>query len=237
MKESKNITLLLIPYLTICGALYHIAYWDTFHLNGLSFISLSDIIKSAAYPITYTLIALLAGVIVTKFVFRFDKALPKGGGQNTSLGKKVNSSLGISIFLSIWLIVVVWLYFIGNSMTWIIWGIIVALPPFLYLSLNTTLLSEDFKDDSIRTYIIQFLVNFVVLSFATGKYDSAVVQENLRYKYAIQKTISANNFIKIDTIKLLGNTEKHFIFSNLKNDSVYLIKADKIDTLILLDKK
>lgn len=223
--------------MTVCGALYHIAYWDTFHLNGLSFISLSDIIKSAAYPITYTLIVLLISAIMTRFIFRVEKALPKGSGQNTSLGKKVNSSIGTSILLLLWLIVVVWLYFKGNSMTWIIWGMIVALPPFLYLSLNTTLFSQDFQDESIRTHIIQVLVTFVVLSFATGKYDSAIVQENLRYKYATQKTISANNFVKTDTIKLLGNTEKHFIFSNLKNDSVYLIKADKIDTLILLDKK
>lgn len=237
MKEPKNITLLLIPYLTICGALYHIAYWDTFHLNGLSFISLSDIIKSFAYPITYTLIALLAGAIFTRFVVRIDKALPKGGGRNTPVGKKLNSSVATSIILFVWLITITWLFINGNSNTWIIWGIIVAMPPFIYLTLNTSFLSEEIKDESTRSHIIQLLVNFIILSFATGKYDSAIIKENLKYKYTIQKTTSDTSSHNNKIIKLLGNTEKHFIFSNLNNDSIFMIKSDNIDTLILLDKK
>lgn len=232
-KSPQNITLLLIPYLTVCGALYHIAYWDTFHLNGLSFISISDIIKSFAAPIAYSLFVLLLGAITTRFIWRFDKVFPSGGGKNTTVGKKLNSSVGLSLILTLWLILVVWLYLEANSQTWIIWGIIVAIPPFLYISTKTQFLSGYFKDESSRGHIIQLLVYFVVLSFATGKYESAIIKENLKFKYTVHTLKYEGNFQRADTIKLLGKTEDHFIFSNLTNDSIILIRADKIDTLIL----
>ena len=33
----------------------HIAYWDTFSINGLELISVTDIIKSSVYPILISL--------------------------------------------------------------------------------------------------------------------------------------------------------------------------------------
>ena len=54
MKDIKNIPFLLIPYLTICGALYHISYWETFGMNGVSILSHSN-----RFSIIYVLVFVL----------------------------------------------------------------------------------------------------------------------------------------------------------------------------------
>ena len=64
MTDPKNITIFAIPYLTLCAVLYHIAYWDTFNLNGLSYISVSDIIKSSVYPLLSTSTFGLIGIYI-----------------------------------------------------------------------------------------------------------------------------------------------------------------------------
>ena len=49
-----------------------------------------------------------------------------------------------------------------------------------------------------------------------------------------------NNIIRnisSDTLKFIGNTEKHFVFTDLNNAKVLFIKSDNIDTLILYDNK
>ena len=72
MKELTNFSLLLIPYLTICGALYHISYWQIFDLNGLAFINVIDIIKSSVYPILSILfLTICSNIFFLIFVHQF----------------------------------------------------------------------------------------------------------------------------------------------------------------------
>jgi len=110
MKDPKIISLVLIPYLTICSVLYHIAFWDTFNLNGLLYISISDILKSAAQPIGLVFISSVLSVLFLYFI-GLGKLYPVGGGEHTKIGKALNSKTGLYISVLLLIILIVTTYF------------------------------------------------------------------------------------------------------------------------------
>ena len=234
MKESANLSLLLIPYLTITGALYHISYWQTFDLNGLEFISITDIIKSSVYPILSTLFLIICGNIFFLFTDPFGFYASDGEGANTKVGKFVNTSLGIKLSLFIWIIFLS-LFFIFdlNTGRWYMFGTFASVPPAIILY-NSDILIGTVKSLKLRYLMFQILVYLPVFAYATGKYEGETIFRNSKYKY-IEKL--SKNKLKVDTLKFLGNTDKYFILSNLKNSEIIYLKSDKIDTLIVKTKK
>lgn len=233
MKDTKDISLLLIPYLTFCAALYHIAFWDTFNLNGLAFISLSDIIKSAIYPILSVILTILFQISVQHFVRADDKKeKPKRNISNLTV---------ILVFLGALVLEAV-LVRLTNTMQdpyhWVWTGIIYSTFPSVLIA-NNGFLANQFTSNNSRRFVIDLIVFLPVFSYCAGKFQSKTIQQNLKYKYTITANNSATRSLTTssDTLKLLGNAEKHFIFSDLKNSKIFFIKSDIIDTLTLYDKK
>lgn len=233
MKNLKSVSILLIPYFALCSGLYHIAYWDTFNLNGLAYISFSDLIKSFIYPFLTFGLTILIGIIYGELVFGIDKVFPSGGGRQTTTGKKLNSKIGISIGLAIWILLVIFSYRQMTTYTWFIFGFLIASVPAVLLD-RAGLFENTFSNETIRHHVIRLLIYIPAFSFAAGKYHSDLVRQNKKYKYSIcQKVISNSDSLAIDTLKLIGNTDQQYFFTDLKNSAVYILRSDKIDTLIL----
>ena len=135
MKDNKNIPLFLIPYLTLCGALYHLTYWDTFNLNGLEFISLSDIIKSSVFPVFTILFAVVYNLTIQNLILPSNadqkpNATPKKGVSNMTLLVVyfvMVSALTIIIYLTKYKLPDKWMWF----------GLLNALLPSIYLTNNS----------------------------------------------------------------------------------------------------
>jgi len=235
LKESKNITLLLIPYLTICGTLYHVAYWDTFNLNGLLYISASDIIKSATQPVIIVFLSSIVTLIFAHYILRIDVVFPQGAGKSTSFGKKVNSDIGIFISLLIWATVVILLYYNSNPYRWTHWVYITAAPFWIFL-FNRQFLINEISDSKIRMLTIQCLIYLPLFSFATGKHDSELIYKNLKYKYVKSISTNVTTITKTDTLKFIGASSQTLFLTDLKNETIFIIN-NQIDTLILVDNK
>lgn len=234
MKELTNFSLLLIPYLTICGALYHISYWQIFDLNGLAFINVIDIIKSSVYPILSILFLTICSNIFFLFVDPFGFYLFDSEGANTKVGKLLNTNVGIKLSIFIWLTLLSSFFvFDLNTGRWYVFGTLASVPPAIILH-NSEILSGFAKNLKIRFLIFQILVYLPVFAFATGKYESETIFRNGKYKY-IEKL--SKNKSKVDTLKVLGMTDKYIVLSNLKNSEIIFLKSDKIDTLIVKTKK
>jgi hypothetical protein len=236
VKDPKNIPLFLIPYLTLCGALYHLTYWDTFNLNGLAFISLSDIIKSSVYPVFTILFTVVYNLTIQNLILPSNvdpklNAPPKKGVSNMALL--------ISYIIASFLVVII-LYLIKyKSPDKLIWfGLLNALFPSIYL-INNGFLKGQFISERARRLAIDLIVFIPVVAYYTGKYKSELIYQNLQYKYSINADIYHNiiRSTSSDTLKFIGNTEKHFVFTDLNNSKIFFIKSDNIDTLILYDKK
>lgn len=54
---------LVVPYALVVSLLYLFAYWSSFGINILQFVSFSDVIKLALYPIMIGAALSLSGLI------------------------------------------------------------------------------------------------------------------------------------------------------------------------------
>ena len=234
MTDPKNITIFAIPYLTLCAVLFHIAYWDTFNLNGLSYISVSDIIKSAVYPILSTSIFTFIGLFIGSYLASDkDDIAPNEPYEKTGWVK----ALFIVITFISWMFCLHLLDYLPSEYKWLTWPILAGLPlnAILYYS---KLLNFFQTTNRYRDAFINLLTYLPFIFFASGKIESEKIQNNIEYKYSTRiSPATNNNAIKVDTIKYLGMTEKNIIFTDLKNESIFLIKSDNIDTLILKTKE
>ena len=234
MTDPKNITIFAIPYLTLCAVLYHIAYWDTFNLNGLSYISVSDIIKSSVYPIL--------SISIFPFIGLFIGSYLGSDLDNTPLDESYEKTDLFKVFIIV-VLFIVWVFsmhlldYLPSEYKWLIWPIVAGFP------LNVILYYSKLQffvptRNRYRNAFINLLTYLPFIFFGSGKIESEKIQNNIEYKYSTNISAdTTNNAIRVDTIKYLGTTEKNIIFTNLKNETIFLIKSDNIDTLILKTKK
>jgi hypothetical protein len=233
MKKSGEILLSLIPYLTLCAGLYQLTYWAGFEINGLSFISATEVLKSAIYPIVITFVFVIIGIVAGESIFNFDKELlGRGEGRKTKVGKALNSRIGISIVLILWIGSLYYLYNNGNTLRWIIWA-------FLFSSVPTTALDriglwvDSFDNSTVRLWVIRLLIYIPVFSFSSAKINSEYIRKNIKYDYVLvtdlKKYIKDLPKTDNDTLKFIGLTDKYLCFVTMDNRDKFFFKNDKVD--------
>jgi len=233
MKDYKPLLIFSVPFLTVCAGLYHLTFWSTFGINGLAYIGLQDLIKSFVYPFISLFILFILGASFSETLFSSDKIFPSGGGRYTNSGKKLNSKIGISIALFFWLSIVLILYFNDNVQRWYLWAAFTGIVPITFID-RIEILHDYIDNAKIRKYTIWLLVYIPLFSFASGKYESQLIHQNLKYKYTIrQKAIPNSNLFTTDSLKFIGNTDKQIFLTDFTNSTIYILRADNIDTLIL----
>lgn len=244
MKDFKELSLFLIPYLFICSGLYHVAFWDTFDINGLAYIGVTDLIKSFIYPFLTFGLSFFVGLITTELIFRIDDWFPSNQTNNTNpdtnttvrhnkLRQAVNSKPGLFIVTILWMFLVIFLYRYGQSTRWLIWGMVVSVTPFLLLD-KAGLFKNLFSNNSLRQFVIRILIYIPAFSFAAGKYESEMIYKNVKYKYITKAVIEPMSIsFTIDTIKLIGIADQYLFMTDLNNSKILLIRSDNIDTLRL----
>jgi hypothetical protein len=225
MKDLQSYSILLISFFTICSGIYHITYWSTFDLNGLSYISISDLIKSYVYPFVASVAVALFNFLIINLFFNKTGLMPSGEGRNTNIGQKLNSKLSISILIIVCTAFTIYFYKTSKLYDWISFG--------LYLSSISVIILERINENKnlIKEHaklIIHFVVILPVFSFVSGKYQSELIYFNKEYKYVAEKGKSSNIIYK-----LIGNNETQYFFSDLNNTKIYIWQADKIDKIVL----
>jgi hypothetical protein len=236
MKNYKILTIFGLPYLFVCGGLYNIAYWGTFRINGLAYIGLSELIKSVVHPCVYFIGIFLLSTIISEGILRLNKVLPHGGGRHTPVGEKLNSNWGISIHLVLWLSIVIFLYSYGNVNRWLPWAIIAGIAPMIFLD-RIGLWSNDFDDSKLRIHAIRIFVFLPILSFASGKYQSELIYQNIQYQYITSDTIVPYwNSSTVDTLKYLGNVDQYILLTDFNNSKIVFVRNDKLDVFQLRQK-
>jgi hypothetical protein len=240
LKDSKSLFLYLIPYMTFCGALYHVTFWDRFDINGLAFISLSDILKSAVYPIFSILLSVVYNLTVQNLI------LPSSADNTVKpVFKKGISNTKLLIFYLIITTLATLIFYLTNTIkdptNYVFYGGLNAIAISIFM-VNSGFLAGQFTSERMRRLVIDLIVFIPIVSYYTGKYRSEQVYQNLKYKYSIKTNINPTTSLttssySLDTLKFVGNTDKHFVFTDLKNSKILFVKSDIVDTLILYDKK
>jgi len=233
MTDLKKIALYILPFITICGALYHISFWNTYNMNGLSLISISDIIKAAVYPIFGSICIIIYQAIMFNYIvptFGKDKPYRKGIS---------NLSLTILYFsLFIISLIIILIFKLNNVKCIFFYGFITYFFLSVYLS-NNNYFKSIFDTENFRRFFIDILVAVPLICFLGGKYNSQLIYQNIQYKYIISSDIGKNNTLKTtsDTLKLVGIVENFLVFSPLDNSTLIFTNKSEIKNLVLTDKK
>lgn len=236
MKDSKSIFFYVAPYLTFCGALYHITFWDKYNINGLSFISVSDIFKAAVYPIFSFLLVVIYNLMIQHLI------LPSTTDKSSRpiLKKRIGNFTLFGIYL-FFTFLAAFIFYITKTFNkpynFIIYGLVNAI--FLSILLvNNDFLVGQFTSERVRRLVIDLIVFLPIVSYYTGRYNSEEIYQNLKYKYSVTTITNPTTNLSesSDTLKFIGKTENHFVFTDLKNVKIVFVKSDVIDTLAFFQK-
>ena len=229
----RKLGFIIIPYLTACGALYHISYWNTFNINGLSLISVSDILKSTVQPVGWVLFMLIYNAIVLNFI------RPPFGENNKERKGISNKALFISHLTLLIVYVIVGIIFKNFLIEGIFFlGFIGWSFLTLYLT-NNYYFKSYFESEKMRRFCINVLVAIPLIGNLGGTYRSRLIYENLEYKYILRNVYEKNAVLKTssDTLKFVGITEDFFIFTPLNNSELIFLNKANINDMALKDKK
>ncbi|AUD02916.1 hypothetical protein [Spirosoma pollinicola] len=225
----KSILLALVPYVVLCSYIYFISFFQTFNLNGLAFINYNEILQITAYTFLITfgfsiLINFILAVVMVDFL-----GYSSGRGSETRIGKIVNSKLFIFASLIIWVLIIYGIYpnqeesiFSGR---WFVWGMAACFLPYLYL--NSSDLLIEFRD-SLRANIIHLIVVLPILSWSLGKYDSYRIKNNISYSFILENKIQK---------KIILLNSHSYIFCTMNNDSFFIEKPEKYNSVAIIQKK
>ncbi len=242
LTKLKDLSFIIIPFFIMNGFLYHLAYWGDFGLNGLSYISFSDVLKSSIYPIVSTsFLNFLLLLITLSFGFVMARKRVKKGTFSNNPREELMSDPNLSLqtkkdminarqigFMIGWLIMLFSLV-LNYSKTGSLIYIPLVIATIGPLSMVYSQLVCLYIPNILLRLLILFFVPYLPLtSLFSGIQNADDIKNNISYDYIINLTKQ-----KADTLKLLGITEKYFIFSDFKNTQIMMIKADKIDTLII----
>lgn len=81
----KSYTTAALAYSAAASALYLFGYWGAFDINVFEFVTLSDVLKLAVYPLLVSLSLMALGVIQGQLMW--SEELPVGGGADSRVGR------------------------------------------------------------------------------------------------------------------------------------------------------
>jgi len=231
---------LLLTYITLCGALWHLGYWSTFDFNYLEYASISDLFKSSIYPLIknswFIIIVCVFSLSATLFMnLTITKAKPKIKPYvNTwayTLNRKVLAALiivcGAVIFYSSGLL---W----RNPKSWNYLPYVFSLF-FAVCLIVSGFLKSYIKSESNRLFFFLLILSFPAFCFGMSKKES--IQAKLLFKYNEVLYVSTQDTLLNKTLyrtAYLGATSNQYFF--LVSGRVVVVNSGKVDALMLQKK-
>jgi hypothetical protein len=168
-------------YFVVVGVLYLWGYWPTFEVNILEYAGLTDIIKTAAYPIASFFVFFALGAVTGEFLAIGD-ALPAGGGVNTPAGRILRTVAPYVV--AAYIIGTLLFFFLGPVEKWRVLPLLVALP--LYVTARRyDLLSGLVKHDNVRSTLVFLLAALPFFAYGHGRLKAAAIVSGEEFVFAI----------------------------------------------------
>lgn len=168
-------------YFVAVGVLYLWGYWPTFQVNILEYAGLTDVIKTAAYPIASFFIFFALGAVMGEFLAHED-AFPAGGGVNTPTGRVLRKLAPYLVV--VYLAGTVLLFLFGPKEKWRILPVLVGLPLYL-VARRHELLSDLIAHDKVRSTLIFLLAVLPFFAYGHGKLKAVAIVSGEEYTFTM----------------------------------------------------
>jgi hypothetical protein len=236
------ITTLIILFLFVCGGLYLIGFWETFRVDIIGLVQITEIPKSFILPFSYsigiTMLMLFISLLITEgkpipvfFHKAFDYVLEI---ENKNIFFKLDfwvTVLSVSIL-------VLSLFLNHSIVFWNISGLIMVAVIFSKL-LSYSYLFKQFRNSKMILALCYIIVFTPIMSFVMGKTKALEIYNNREIKWI--KTLSNANtkeiFAQNDTsaLKFLGFLGDKFIISSLDNKKIIILNQSAFDGVELIE--
>lgn len=169
----KSYLAVALSYCATVGALYLFGFWGAFEINVLEFVTLSDLLKLAIYPM------LVLACVATVGAFHGElsaKAFPIGGGANTPIGRFGRSNWEVILYLLSTIVLLIPLLMESPRK----WLIVAFLLPILSIPLtHAAALIKWIPHPRIRFFVVYAGVLLAATAFATGRLDADRAKQGL----------------------------------------------------------
>ncbi len=204
-----KIPLIAIPFLTVAGCLYHIAFWSKFDINGLAYINVTDIITSSIYPI----LSFAGFYILLEMLF--------GSKFNVDEDSKTNGCL-VYIINIVLVVLAVYFYEKCELSDWFLWGLGVGSYLSIILYVEGVFRTE-IPDNVNRLRTLNALCLALAFSFSSGKIESDKIYLNKEFRYTMVNIGTPNTASAYNTkIKYLGTLGNKYFFTDFSNSKVFI---------------
>ncbi|MDP9908227.1 hypothetical protein J2W27_000320 [Variovorax boronicumulans] len=200
-------------YFIATGAGYLWAYWSKFSINILEYLSISDVLKHAAFPIASSVASVLIGTLAGT-IMGSDR-LPPGGGKDTPLGKVLNRHKRL-IFL-VGLIITISLYASNISYLLLPAPFLAAL--LLVIPIGNLSQIQRLLPDNLRYTVVFFLCLVPLLSITTGELKAKSIIDGTRFHFLIDPTLPPSI-----SLRYIGHAGEEYFFYEPQRSSIVLMK-------------
>jgi hypothetical protein len=166
-------------YFLSVAILFLWGYWAPFSVNVLEYVTLSDIVKTAAYPVASAFLFMAAGAVMGQMTFP-QGFLPPGGGAQSPAGRWLRK-FGPQL-LTLYALATLVLFIFGPIQKWLIAPMLVALPVTIILG-ELKVLSASLPHDATRSAILLLLVSLPLFAFGHGRIKANDIITGKSYSY------------------------------------------------------
>jgi hypothetical protein len=214
-------------YFIAVGVLYLWGYWAAFKINILEYAGLTDIIKTAAYPIASSFVSVIIGTLL-------------GGigrdSRNDELNwfqKQLKKWFGLIQTIYVGTLLIVFFFFPEWKWLWLPY--LIALPLSLVLA-KQRFFGSMMPNDNTRMIIAFLLAALPAIAFGNGRLKAMDIIDGKSYTYSklpienieIPKSIEAG--LKL---RYLGQADEYIFFYNPNKKSIVVTKFEQIKSLEL----
>ncbi len=230
----KATTLLpvLSAYFIAVGSLYLWGFWDSFGINIMEYLGLSDVVKVAAWPVGSAFVFLLVGLLMGDVAP--GGRLPEGGGRDTRVGRWLNKYRSALTWV---VIVIVGALLASGSPTGlqvvaVIGGVMLAAPV-----RRLAFFEKLVPDYSVRSSLAVAAVVLPLWAFGQGRVNADAIKSGHDYLYALPGTdgISLTGDPQT-TIRYVGYAGSTFFFWDPTVQGLMVVPSSSVKVLKLAKK-
>lgn len=200
-------------YFFSVAVLYLWGYWSPFNINVLEYVSLSDVVKTAAYPIASVFVFMAAGALMGEFMFP-EGFLPSGGGANTQIGRWLRRAA--PAIATGYVIATTLLFLFGPVEKWRVLPVLLAIPVSFALK-EAGALRTLIKSERARGAVLFLLAALPPFAYSHGTLRANDIISGKTYSYVVSEVQGhayASGAGKDVRLRYVGKAgEQYFLYS------------------------
>jgi len=223
---------IISPYAICCALLYLFAFWGEFNINILEYAALSDIIKSAIYPVGKIFAVFVLGAVFMHMSGPPENLQP-GGGVNSPIGRFLRGN--VRPLATAYLAGLFAIYQYGPHVKWEILPVLVAMPVALLLMI-AGVASKQIENTSLRLLICFLIAALPGYSYFGGRRQAENIALGDSFLYVVSTADGLSNPPSAgpsDRLRYIGQSGGYVFFLRPSSNTILVQKLDELKHLEL----